>query len=404
MRQKINIGPYRDCRNRADKEAPCVIKLRVYTDGRTRHLPLVRSNGETPRMTKKDYDACMSKRPPARLQPARRFFDSEVLRARSIIDKMPVYNWEQLKAQFTGAVAGSLTADMEQAASRKKTATQLTYRAALRRLAGFLGKEAVQYADLTPVVVERFVFSMEDAGLSADTIKTYMAAIKYIVTQARKKKIVPGDYDPFTVYTPPRGVKRQLQLTVNQFRAVMEYRSDDYEKQFARDTFIFGTLCNGQYTATIYRLRKDQILGNWLTFVREKTKDKTGQGLEAYVTPTMREIIERYEATAGLYIFPVLTGRPEAEHFNAVSAARHKANRNLKEIAAEINAANPLLKMPAFTVKYCRGTYYRVAQEVGGLSAEQARLTAGHSVPGMMGHYDRGFSREEQEAALKKIG
>lgn len=406
MQHEIKISVIRDCRSHtiADKAGPCPVKLRVYCGALSRqpkHYPLLFPDGSKAMMTKKDLKGALSLKVPAPLRRYNSFLTAEINRARSIVETLHPFSFSAFKREFTGNMSGlSLSADLLKLAERKSESTRRVYGFALQKLAEFLGKEDVSYSDLTPEVIENFVFDMEDEDTAADTIITYMRVLKAAVNAAKKKKKLPSEYDPFAAYVPPKSEKRQLQLSLTQFRAYVEYSSPILARQFARDVIVFCTLCVGQYTATVFRLKKADIRGNWLHFKRQKT----GTELKAYITETMWDIIRRYEDKSGEYLFPVLTGKKEIDHYNTVFSWRGRVNFSLKSVTEELNKKHPMLRIPDTTVKYCRGTYIKVAVEEGGLSYEQASRAAGHTSLKTTGHYYDGRNLDAIEKAAQRIG
>lgn len=388
---KISVRIYHDCRSRTISEGdPCPVKLCVYFNRKRKYFAIVRKNGVQLKLTKAQYEQVTKDRPRKEAKHVRALLDAEISRARRIIENMQGFDFAQFERAYTGNMAGlSLTADMKEIAADMKRSSKNVYLYALKSLSDFLGKKEVSYADLTPRIITNFVKHLEKQK-SADTIKTYMGAIKAAVSRTKKFGELPEDYNPFKAYEAPKGKKRQLSLSVTQFDAIVNYTGPH---QYARDVFLFCTLCNGQYTATVFRLKKSDIRGNWIHYKRQKTDTI----LQAFISPVMREIIDKYP---GKYIFPELTKKGNADIL--VDTARRKVNDGLKKISAELKKTN--LHFPSLTVKYCRGTYLKLATERGGLSFEQASRTAGHSSTKMSEHYYSGRNLEEIEAAAKKIG
>ena len=75
-----------------------------------------------------------------------------------------------------------------------------------------------------------------------------------------------------------------------------------YQLEFARDIFIFCFCARGLTFVDLAHMRKTDISGNSLAYVRHKTK----QRIEVQMEPMMQAVIERYPSDTE-YLLPILT-------------------------------------------------------------------------------------------------
>ena len=91
--------------------------------------------------------------------------------------------------------------------------------------------------------------------------------------------------------------------------------------QFARDIFIFSYLCSGINFTDIANLQPENINGNQIQYIRQKT----GKKINVLLIPDAIKILDKYSVTTQKtgYIFPILNKRVH-------KTAQQKQNRILK--------------------------------------------------------------------------
>jgi hypothetical protein len=85
---------------------------------------------------------------------------------------------------------------------------------------------------------------------------------------------------------------------------------------FSRDLFIFSYCTRGMAFVDISYLKKEDINGGMLSYIRHKT----GQRLTVRIEPLIEEIIKRYEPSVrnSPYIFPIITSNDPEEAFDNI--------------------------------------------------------------------------------------
>ncbi len=119
-----------------------------------------------------------------------------------------------------------------------------------------------------------------------------------------------------------------------------------------RDLFIFSYCARGMAFVDMAFLRKSDVEGEIVYYVRRKT----GQRMTVALEPCMRLIISRYESVAGLYVFPVLTSLDPTVAYGQYRIALNYHNRKLKRLAALLGEP---LALSSYTARHTWATTAR---------------------------------------------
>ena len=189
-----------------------------------------------------------------------------------------------------------------------------------------MGKTEISFRKITSQVISDYEAWLQTCGLCRNTTSFYIRALQSVYHKAVRQSLTE-DRQPFS--EAYRGVARTAkraidatevcQLSTLDIRSAM-LSTGDYEEgrrldnmqhqlEFARDIFIFCFCARGLTFVDLAHMRKSDLTGNLLTYVRRKTK----QRIEVLVEPMMQAILERYPSQT-VYLLPILskTEDPEA--------------------------------------------------------------------------------------------
>lgn len=123
---------------------------------------------------------------------------------------------------------------------------------------------------------------------------------------------------------------------------------------FSRDMFIFSYCTRGMAFVDIAYLKKEDVSGGILSYVRHKT----GQRLTVRIEPLIEEIIERYEPFVhnSPYLFPIITSNDPEEAFRQYQTALGYHNRKLKKLG-KLTGEN--LHLSSYTARHSWATVAR---------------------------------------------
>ena len=167
-----------------------------------------------------------------------------------------------------------------------------------------------------------------------------MRVLRAVFNKAVREGIV-SQSSPFrNVYT---GVDRTRKRAVGE-ETVIRLRRLNLEHSpslaLARDIFIFSYCARGMAFVDIAFLRKQDIAGGAICYVRRKT----GQRLTIRIEPCMGDIIERYAPVTRTsdYVFPLLNAEDPVRGFSQYQTALGYYNRRLKRLAELLELETPL--------------------------------------------------------------
>ena len=181
------------------------------------------------------------------------------------------------------------------------------------------GKSEISFRKITPLIVSDYEAWLQTSGLCRNTTSFYIRALQSVYHKAVRQGLTE-DMRPFS--EAYRGVARTTkraitaseiyQLSTLDIRGALlssgEYRNGrrldniQYQLEFARDIFIFCFCARGLTFVDLAHMRKTDISGNSLAYVRHKTK----QRIEVQMEPMMQAVIERYPSDTE-YLLPILT-------------------------------------------------------------------------------------------------
>ncbi len=196
------------------------------------------------------------------------------------------------------------------------------YASAGNSLSRFLrtkGKTDISFKKMTSLFVTDYEAWLQANGLCRNTTSFYIRALQSVYHKAVRQGLTE-DRRPFSAAY--RGVARTtkraidakdvcLMSTLDIRNALLSggnyetgKRLDNMQHQleFARDIFIFCFCARGLTFVDLAHIRKSDITGRLLVYVRRKTR----QRIEVQVEPMMQEVIDRYPSKTD-YLLPILT-------------------------------------------------------------------------------------------------
>ncbi|WP_347394855.1 tyrosine-type recombinase/integrase, partial [Parabacteroides leei] len=211
----------------------------------------------------------------------------------------------------------------------------------------------------------------EKAGLSENSINSYMGAISIIFNAAKKKY---NDYDtgdilikndPFKSYTPPRlesTKKRAVEKEIIQ--KIYDYHSDKEVPQMTRDLFLMSFFLCGMNLVDIYEC---DPFTERVNYARIKTRDhkKEKPYLSLVIHPIAKELIDKYrdiEEIRGFCFYKKYSNMP----------AFHQAIRR------GISVLRRELGIPDLTYYVARHSFATIARNKCGVSKDDVSLCLTH--------------------------
>lgn len=267
----------------------------------------------------------------------------------SVDDLIRLYRQSKNEDKLSAYVE-NLACEMEQCGQLR---TAKAYRTVTRGLVAFNGNKDISLEHINARLVKDFETHMRNLGRLPNTISYYMRNLRAIYNKAvgEKRIVRHRDEKPFLgVYTGvTRTMKRALSLEeVKKFCALDFYALLKNEKYGTRERahienlevasryFHFSFYSRGMCFVDLARLKKSNIRGGVLRYVRKKT----GRQIEVRITEQMQTIIDSFatQVKNSAYVFPIIhiertkSGNNRETRLQYETALRTQNNR-LKELA-----------------------------------------------------------------------
>ena len=200
------------------------------------------------------------------------------------------------------------------------------YRSAANSFSRFLQtrqKKDISVKKITSQMIIDYEAWLQIDGLCKNTISFYIRVLQSVYNKAVRQGLT-NDHKPFvSVYrgvakTVKRAIDSQevYQLKMLDIRTALikkgysGKRLDHLQKQltFARDIFIFCFCARGLTFVDLAHMRKSNVNGGLLIYIRRKTK----QRIEVQIETQMQEIINRHPSQTE-YLLPILTKTEDKE-------------------------------------------------------------------------------------------
>ncbi len=171
------------------------------------------------------------------------------------------------------------------------------------------------------------------------------------------------------------GSGKKKALTKKQLKAIAQYSDGNVFTTMYRDLWLFIYYCNGINVADLINLKFSDIQNGEISFIREKTKDRTHEAKRIYapIVPEMQVIIDKWgnNRKKGIYIFLFMeSGDGAWEHEKKKKNLTKNINDRMKRIGEELNIGK-------ITTYVARHTYATVLNE--GVPISQISSTLGHT-------------------------
>ena len=207
-------------------------------------------------------------------------------------------------------------------------------------------------------VDERLVMEYEQwlrtRKVSKNSSSFYMRTLRSAYNKVISRNQMEQTFPFRNVYT---GVERTSKRAVPEDIMVRLQKLDlthSAPLAFSRDMFIFSYCTRGMAFVDIAYLKKEDVSGGILSYVRHKT----GQRLTVRIEPLIEEIIERYEPLVhnSPYLFPIITSNDPEEAFRQYQTALGYHNRKLKKLG-KLTGEN--LHLSSYTARHSWATVAR---------------------------------------------
>lgn len=218
---------------------------------------------------------------------------------------------------------------------RKKQAfgTSRAYYKAVCSFSNFLNGEDLPFSLLTDDLLEEYARWLTANGVVRNTLSFYMRNLRACYNKAVKLNIVPQTYPFKNIYT---GVDKTRKRAVSE-NLIMKMQQLDLTNKdklaFSRDLFLFSYATRGMSFIDMAFLKKSDICGNNISYVRHKTHQRLNIQLE----PCMKAILNRYQSkeSDSPYVFPIIHSTDKESAYKEYQVALRTHNSRLKSLGKQ---------------------------------------------------------------------
>jgi integrase/recombinase XerD len=364
-------------------------------------------------MTEEEFNEANSPKPRKQFRHLAITLNEVKSKANKIIGSLKVFTYQKFEDAYYGHI--STVSDLysifkeyvEVAHKEDRIKTAMSYQTAANSLKIFSPKATIH--DVDAAFLKKYHAYLESKGKSTSTIGIYMRSLRAVYNYAISKGMIQKNNDyPFvrSKYIIPSSTNIKKTLSANEISKLLKHPCAD--KSFAdrsKDFWLFSYLCNGINFKDIALLKKKNIDGNMLRFVREKTK-RTSQSnqkmISCYLSDESKEIIEKWGKESGGngedYIFDIVSesDTPEIKQ-KKIDQFVQVTNKNLKRICKAVGIDKPV------TTYYSRHTAATTLKR-SGASILEIQEALGHSTPVITQKYLDSFEDDtKKELSIKLI-
>jgi integrase/recombinase XerD len=392
---KVKIGYMQDVRYKT-KDGTYSIKMRVNYRSERFYI------NTRIRLTREAFQSILNGTARGDLLDIKFRLDQEMVRAQSTAESMQSFNITEFKRLYgvmekTRTLTWYFEVVIGELHSRRQFGTAKHYKTALNILSAHWGKR-FSFMHINAQMLEEFEEYYEQQGRSMGTVGNYMRALRAVYNRALDDHVISKLDYPFgrKKYIIPRVRKRKVGVPIEVVKEIHRYELEDPFHQFHRDLWIFSFHCNGMNMKDITNLRHNNLRGNTLEFIRQKTK-RTRKNQQLPISVNLNKhakaIIEKWATerkTGNEYIFPVLKVEMDPEEkFRRNKQATQNTRKLIKRIAEEKGWEFPINFMSA---RHSFGN--RLNKNKEPLHVIQQAM--GHSDPKITLHYLEDLEEEQQ--------
>lgn len=347
-----------------------------------------------------------------RLQEAKLKCDLLFAKAHEIINDLKAFSFQIFERKFleNQPTSGEFVfpyfqSIIDKLESDHRIGTASNYRCSLRSIESF--KPNLKFSEVSVEFLKTYEKWLITNGKSISTVGIYLRPLRSVLNSAFSEGIISkeGNY-PFGrgLYKIPATRNIKKALTKDEIKLIFNYNpAPESWWAKAKDFFIFSYLSNGMNMKDILLLRKKDIDGNYLRFVRSKTANTNRSNLKLisiFISPELKSIINKWESKgskADDYLFPFLDRNMTPIQVKAdVQQFVKMVNKYLGYITKEIGIEKKV-------TTYCARHSFATILKRRGVSTEIISESLGHSNINTTNNYLDSFDDDIKKEISEKL-
>ena len=224
--------------------------------------------------------------------------------------------------------------------------TARNYKSAKTSLNSFLNGRDISLLEINHHIIEEYSLWLQNRHILKNTISFYMRILRAVYNRAVKEGLV-AQSNPFRdVYT---GVDKTRKRFINPdvVKRLIALQIQDRKLSLARDLFIFGIFTRGMSFVDIAFLKKENIKGSEISYIRSKTHHKMTVRIEKETYAILQNYISAKPSSK--YIFPIIDDSLEMSPYSQYEKALCSYNYRLRKLRNILKLDTPLT---SYTVRH----------------------------------------------------
>jgi site-specific recombinase XerD len=269
-----------------------------------------------------------------------------------------------------------------------RTGTSSPLRNAVVRFRKFLGKDRIEFNDISVSVLEKFIFYCQNNGHKKNSIANYLTYIRSMFNAAiNEYNMNPAR--PVIFNYPFKKIKIERDMTVNRnlpvetVRKIRDFKPQTYTMEIAIDMFMLQLYMFGINTKDLFYMKHENIVDGRLQFNRHKTDRFYNIKLE----PEAIAIIDKYKGEKHLMWFAdncrLYRKSGYKRHTRESELQWIDSNTWLKMINDQLQKIEKELSLNLvcrLTSYFSRHSFATIMREIG-ISKDDISLCLGHVAP-----------------------
>ena len=212
-------------------------------------------------------------------------------------------------------------------------------------------KNGISVMDITPAFLKKFEKSKMDDGCSRATVDSHLRNLRRIINYFKNEvKLIPEQYFyPFGRggYSISSFFPTKIVLKEPEIQAIIDKTDfDNPEQEYSRDIFLLAYYCNGCNFVDLLRMRWDQIIGNYILFMRKKTETTRKNNIKDIVVPVdekLQSVLNKVGDKDSPFILGLVKeGYSESFFENKNHKIKQQINKHLTDISEKLKLSVPL--------------------------------------------------------------
>lgn len=378
LEQKVSINFFLD-KSRPNADGACLIKMNIYCK------PNKKRYATTFHVTEEDWAKLNGpKLRDEELKELKQKLNDLQGSAEKVCKKITPFSFVAFEEAFFNKSEGTKNTALQywfdnyikKLHGKGNVGTAIAYRTTINSLNLF--KRNLHLHDVTPLLLQDYEEFLTSSGRSLTTVNIYMRQLRAIINQAINAGLLSYDNYPFRKYEIPSGRNFKKALSQNDITKLLNHTPAKEDEKKALDFWILSYLCSGINFADIIELKPSNIDGQYLQYVRVKTKNTKKKDLRPIrvgLHPRAIEIIERWKNTdpANPYLFPVL------ESGLKPITVKHRCHRFIKWVNKRMEIIRLELGIEQKIGTYAARHSFSTVLKRKGVSTEFIKESLGHS-------------------------